>query len=115
MGSLTYIDHILNNRLIGRHFGPLHHPDLGSDPGHEHELAALGHLVAHLYPNVAEGPFVVRELAAELVEAHTLLRADDFETVKFEHRPLVVGQVGPDVLVRFPNRILVQGGGEGHL
>lgn len=104
----THIKHVLDERLVCGHFGPLDDAHFLADPRQKDELLALGHLVAHLDANVAEGALRVAELLAELLEALAPGMDHDLGAVELEHRPLGVCEIGAHVLVGLANGVLVQ-------
>lgn len=104
----THIQYILDDGLVGRHFGALYDANLLTDPGEENKLLALGHLVAHLDANVAEGTLRVTELLAELLEALATLVDNDLGAIELEYRPLGVCEIRTHILVRLTDGVLVQ-------
>lgn len=113
--TTTYIDHILHDGLVCRHFRPLYHTDIRPDPRDEHELTPLRHLVAHLDANVPEGSIAVGKLLLELGEIRTAGSAHDLRPIELEARPLRVRLVGAHVFVRLADGVLVDGRVCGHL
>jgi len=105
------LDNVLHERLVGGHLGLLHHGDVGSHPGHHHELGPLGHLVTRHDLDVSEASIVRPELRLELIELRPLGGHAQLVVLEDEGGPLDAVLVSHHLEVGLLDGLLVHGGG----